>query len=96
MLLLFRLGGAHRQPRPDLLRGSRKQNHNVAAAHSSPRPAGAAEVKLHTANGAAEPEVRMGILAIAVLFCGWANFYMVQSREHGCLSLIFGSPVIKV
>lgn len=59
----------------------------MAAAHSSPRPAGAAEVQLHTANGAAEPEVRMGIFAMAVLFCGWANFYIVQSREHGCLSL---------
>lgn len=57
-LLLSRLGGTHRQPRQDLLRGPREQDHNVAAAHSAPRPAGAAEVQLHPADGAAEPQVR--------------------------------------
>lgn len=95
-LLLFRLGGAHRQPRQDLLRGSCKQNHDVAAANSSPGPTGAAEVQLHPANGAAEPEVRTGVSAVTVLFCGWANFYTAQSRKHSCLSFISVCPVIKV
>lgn len=67
-LLLFRLGGAHWQPRQDLLCGSRKQNHDVAAAHSSPCPAGAAEVQLHTANGAAEPAVSMGSFVVGLIF----------------------------
>ena len=67
-LLLFRLGGAHWQPRQDLLRGPRKQNHDVAAAHSSPCPTGAAEVQLHTADGAAQPAVRTGSFVVGLVF----------------------------
>lgn len=58
--LSFRLGGAYRQPRQDLLRGPREQDHDVAAAHGPAGPAGAAEVELHPADGAAEPAVRLG------------------------------------
>ena len=68
----------------------------MAAADGAPRPAGAAAVQLHTANGAAEPEVRTGVSAAALLLCGRAASYMVQSRKHSCLSFIFVCPVIKV
>lgn len=74
-LLLSRLGGAHRQPRQDLLCGPREQDHDVAAAHGAPRPAGAAEVQLHPADGAAEPQVRA--VRCQALRWGWAHGYLV-------------------
>lgn len=53
-----RLGGSYRQSRTDILRGPRQQNHDLAASHRSPRPADPPEVQLHSADGAAEPQVR--------------------------------------
>lgn len=55
-----RLGGPHRQPRPDLLRGPRQPDHHLAAAHGAARPADPAEVQLRPADGAAEPQVSRG------------------------------------
>lgn len=68
----------------------------MAAADSAPRPTGAAEVELHTADGAAEPEVRMGIFAVTIQCCGWDHFTWGIVENVGCLSFIFGCPVIKV
>lgn len=52
-----RLGGSHRQPRQDFLRGPREQNHHVATSDRTSCPAGPDPLQLHSADGAAQPQV---------------------------------------
>lgn len=69
ILLLLRLGGSNRQPRADFLRGPCEQDNNVAAPHGSPSATDSPEIQFHTADGAAEPPVRitLGACELCVL-----------------------------